>query len=431
MGRNGCRYLAALGLALFLATAQNVYPAKKEINIWFTWNEQGEVYFRRMVENFNRSQSDFTVKPVYTTDGEMNQRVLTAVAGGTPPHLIFLDRYRTAQFAARGALTALDPYIARSKVVKANRFYEACWNECLYNGKTYGVPFETDCRLLMYNKRFFKEAGLDPQKPPRTWDELVEVAKTLTRTDADGNLTRLGFNPVGHGVSLVHYIWQNGGDVFDAAQDKVIFNNDRGVEALSWVVKFVDLYSLDKMNAFAGSFGSNANEPFIVGKEAMKSDGSWIYGNMKTFAPDFLRNDLGLAPLPYKTDRVTISGGFSFSIPRGAKDPELAWKFIEYASGNDPQLFFCANAGAIPARKATAESRAFLGSNPYWLPFVKEMRYARYRPVHPAFPEIEELIYAAMDEAVRKVKSPRQALDDAAAAAQRILDRYNRHFNRK
>lgn len=423
--------LVVLNLAFMILSAQTVYPAKKELCIWYTWNEAAEVHFINLVENFNRMQKDFTIRPVYTTDGEMVQRVLTAVAGGVPPDLVFLDRYRTAQFAQQGALTPLDQYLAKSKVVKPADFYSACWDECVLHGNVFGVPFETDCRLLMYNKRFFKDAGLNPDKPPKTWDELVAYAKKLTKYDNEGNITRLGFNPIGHAVSLVQYIWQNGGDVFNETQDKVIFNNDRAVQALAWVVQFVDYYSFAKLSTFAGGFGSNANEPLIVGKEAMKNDGSWIYANLMTFAPAFTGNDLGLGPMPYNTNRTTISGGFSFSIPRGVKEPGLAWKFIEYASQRDPQLRFCTNAGAIPALKATAESKEFLQSSPYWAPFVRELKYARYRPVHPAFPEIEYyLINTAMDEAVRKIKTPRQALDDAAAAAQRILDRYNRHYRR-
>lgn len=422
--------LVVITALLSAAVAQAVLPAKKELVFWFTWTDEGETAIRELVRLFHETQKEFAIRPVLCTDSEMNQRLLTAVAGKVPPDLVLLDRYRTAQFASRGALTDLGGYVGKSGVVRKEGFFRACWNECIYGGNIYAIPFETDNRLLMYNKRLFKEAGLDPDSPPKTWDELFRCAQRLTRTDKDGRITCLGFNPTGHGVSLVHYIWQNGGDVFNKDMTKVIFHHEEGIEALEWVCKLIDWYGYERMNSFVASFGSNAADPFYIGMEAMKSDGSWIYADIKRYAPDFFRNDLGLAPLPYSTSRATLAGGFALVMPLGAKNQDLAWRFIEFASSKQAQILFATRAGAIPALRAAAESGDFRGSSPFWPPFIEEMEYARFRPVHPAFPEIEDYIYTAVDEATRGVKTPERALADAAASAQKILDRYNRHLKK-
>ena len=111
---------------------------------------------------------------------DMNDKLLVALMGGVAPDVVLLDRWLTSSFAAQGALVALDPYIARDGV-NPDDYFPATWEEATYRGTSYGIPFNTDTRALLYHASMFAEAGLDPDRPPSTWDDLWEITPRLSR----------------------------------------------------------------------------------------------------------------------------------------------------------------------------------------------------------------------------------------------------------
>lgn len=399
--------------------------ASTKISFWHTWSGEGGAAIEALVTSFEAAHPEIDVEIVLTTD--LEQKLLTAVAGGASPDVVLFDRYKTGQFAARGALMALDSYI-EARGINAADFFDAAWDETRYQGKSYGVPFYVDNKALLYNKRLFAEAGLDPNRPPETWEELMEYSKLLTKRDSEGYLTQVGFVPTWNWASLVHYIWQSNGDVFNEDMTKVVFNNEIGVNALEWVVEFIDMYGgNDALAAFSSGFGAQLSDPFYTGEVAMKSDGPWVYQDMRRYAPEFLENELGIAPLPRNERHATIAGGFSLIIPRGAKSPDASWQFIEYLLAEESQLAWALASGTIPAMREAAYAPEMMRDD-FWRAFVENQENGEFRPVHPAFPEVESYIYQAVELAVTKNATPQGALDDAARRAQAVLDRYNRHI---
>lgn len=414
----------SLVFVLVLAASVGV-SAKIKIAFWHTWSGEGGKAIEAVVQEFNATNLDVEVEVVLTTN--LEQKLLTAVAGGAAPDVVLFDRYQTGQFAARGALSSLDEFIAKSSL-RAEDFFTSAWDETIYQGKNYGIPYYVDNKALLYNKKLFADAGLDPNRPPETWEELVEYSRKLTKRDEKGNLTQVGYVPTWNWASLVHYIWQSGGEIFNEDMTKVVFNNEIGVAALEWVVDFIDMYGGNDMLAgFSSGFGADVNHPFYTGAIAMQSEGPWVYQDMNRFAKEFLEQDLGIAPLPKNTEHATIAGGFSLIIPKGAKAPDASWRFIEYLLQAENQMKWALASGTIPSLMQAAYDDQ-IARNQFWKGFIDNQENGRFRPVHPAFPEIESYIYQAVDSAVHKKETPKQALDNAAKRAQDILDRFNRHF---
>ena len=118
-------------------------------------------------------------------------------------------QFTVGSWAIRDAFLPLDKYIERDGI-KAEDYYKACWDEVVYEGKVYGLPWNTDARALYYNKDIFAAEGLD--HPPRDWDELYEYAKKLTNYNKDkGYYERIGFAPQYGNSWLYLYGWLNGG----------------------------------------------------------------------------------------------------------------------------------------------------------------------------------------------------------------------------
>jgi len=150
------------------------------VTFWHGSTDVEQEALEEIVKAFNEQQSDVTVEAVYIAQqGEgQNEKLLAAIAGGNPPDVAYFDRFEVGSWAAQGSLTDLTEYADQDNI-EDNDYYEYAINEAKYEGKLYGLPMDTDARLLFYNKDHFKEAGLDPENPPKKIAELEEVAEKL------------------------------------------------------------------------------------------------------------------------------------------------------------------------------------------------------------------------------------------------------------
>jgi len=387
-------------------------------------------------------------------------RFLISVAGGTPPDVIWFDRYAVAEWAARGAFVPLDPFIARDLAAgqpdtpSAERFYASCWDEAKYNGKVYGIPTSVDDRALLYNRDLLRRAGLvDAQgeaRPPRDWDELKEYAVRLSEHDQDGRLTAVGFAPQFGNSWLYMLGWMAGGEFMSADGRRCQLNAPPIVEALAYMTEVYDaLGGYEAVSAFQAGFQGGELDPFIQGKVAMKIDGSWQMPFLAAYGQNL---DFGVAPPPLPKHelakgRTTVSwnGGWAYAIPTTARNRDAAWEFIRFMSSDRALMIWMESEREI----AEAQGRLFI---PRQLPVIALneacfRRYvegnplvpqnirdgcrvlndllpsARYRPVTPVGQLLWNRQVIAMETALYHRLTPQQALDEGTAIVQRDLDR--------
>jgi multiple sugar transport system substrate-binding protein len=412
----------ALGLLFTVAGAAS---AKTTITFWHDWGVNQVI--QSVVDRFNQSQSEVEVKVVPT--GSLSSKLMAAVAGGSAPDVVLIDRFMTCEFAANGALTPLDSLIARDKL-DANTFFLPTWQEARWLGKQYAIPTNTDSRVLLYLRSTLDAAGVDSEKPPATWDELRTVSTKLTRRESDGRLSRVGYVPNWGNISLKEYIWQNGGELLNESLTEVIFAEKPAVEALQWVVDFVDSYGgqprLDEFGSRV-DWATGALGPVLRGQVGLIWEGSWNLGGLLENFPNIYKNDLAAGLPPQKVRRATLSGGHGLVIPVGSPHPDAAWKFIRYFTSVEPQVQFALGTGVIPANRQAAVSQQII-QDPVRRVFILAMEFARLRPAHPAYPQIDALISDAFWKAIRHEATPAAALDEAVRLSQLILDRYNKHY---
>ena len=166
---------------------------------WSRMTDVAQKSTKEIIDNYNtKNTKGNKVTFVYipqTQGSQADEKLLTAVAGGTPPAAYYADRFTVPQFAYQGFFTDItEP--AKAAGVTADQYFDFAWQEATYKDNIYALPFDTDTRALWYNKDIFKEAGLDPEKPPQTLDELKQVAAKLTKKGAGGQITRFGFHPL-------------------------------------------------------------------------------------------------------------------------------------------------------------------------------------------------------------------------------------------
>ncbi len=331
--------------------------------------------------------------------GHMNpQKLLTAIVGGSPPDVVVQARFNISDWASRGAFVSLDPFLERDRkdpnCPKREAYYTAAWDEAVYKNSVYGIPTGADDRALYWNKAIFREnkdalsaAGLDWQRPPRTWSEMLRYSKVLTIPGK-----RAGFIPNFGNAWLYLYAFQNDSYFLTPDGSRCTLATPETAEALKFMKDGYDLLGgYTAATAFQSGFQGKENDPFLTGQVVMKIDGDWSLPGIARYGPTL---DFGVAPPPVPDDRLarkgrfandpdpflTWSGGFSLAMPRGCPNRDLAWEFIKFGSSLEGRLI----ENAAQAAADHAKGRLYL-PRIQGLKAANEALYRIYKPRQAKF----------------------------------------------
>lgn len=387
---------------------------QRTVTFWHYWDGNNNRTIQNLAQQYE-FQTGTRVRLEMFPYETLLQKLQAAMAGGQGPDVAIADLAWMAKFTRSGALQPLDELIARDGVDVLD-FYPSLLE---YDRDPYGqlvaLPVSTNNLGLFYNKDMFAAAGLDPERPPRTWSELREMAKWLTTPDG----MQMGFEvytQTGEGLTwnLQPYIWQKGAEYLTDGNSRAGFNNEQGIAAVRFLT---DLLQTDRV-ATPGKWGL-----FGKGQAAMVVDGSWMVGIFKEQVPF----NFGTAWIPYADDGqpATNMGGEHIYVLQGAGDRDAAWDFVRWLTSTEVQVVWDIQTTFMPVRSSVAldESfRLFLAlSEPRLIPFVEQQQYARPRPPVPQYPETSTAFSKAIEQAYFGVTSPEQAVADAAAAVDEIL----------
>ena len=197
MASSWCKYLGAAALAAGLLAAGNGAKAATEIDLFFPVPVDGQLArdMATLIKNFNAAHPDIKATPVYT--GSYDETLIktrSATEAGKPPAAVVMSANFLTDLVIEKEIAPLDDLIkadGQSDDAFMGQFFPALHANAVIDRQVYGVPFQNSTPLLYYNVEHFREAGLDPDRPPQTWDDLVAAAKKLTRREGD-RVTRWG-----------------------------------------------------------------------------------------------------------------------------------------------------------------------------------------------------------------------------------------------
>lgn len=407
------------------ASAAGTPSGPVRLTMWHQWGGGHENdALKAAVKEYEGLHPNVTIDvvPLTLTD---NAKILTAISGGDPPDIVSLVSSQVlGAWASKGALVPLDDFI-KSSGLDTSQYVPAGLQAMTVGGKVYALPFMNFNVGLLYNKRLFTEAGLDPSKPPTTIEELTQDAYKLTKQDASGQITQLGFLPEYPGASngqvctLENAAWLFGGDWYDVASQKVTANLSQNVAALTWETAFYQKYGAQNMANFLSSAGAylTAQDPLESGKLAMTYDGPWNLAFTKENAPDTAK-DLAAAPFPAPAAQPQLTGT-SFldsnpqAIPAGSKNAAAAFDFISWETTN-PTLTasFAQQINALPQLKTVPDFANL--HDPNFQVFLNEANStnAHVWPQLSFSTEYAVKLCEAQAAALYGTKTPQQALDD-------------------
>ncbi len=326
-------------LVLLLAGCRPPSDGRVHITYWEKWTGAEGAAMQEVVDQFNRSQDRIVVE--YLATSAVDRKTLVATAGGDPPDVAGLWAVNVYSFADRQALTPLDDFIRAEGDTPEQwlgRYYPVFADMCHHRGTVWALPSTPATTALHWNKRLFREAGLDPDRPPRTLAELDEFAEKLTKRDPQtGQIVQLGFLPQEPGWWSWAFPAWFGGRYWDGTNITAA-TEPANLAAYQWVERYTRRFGLEPIRTFTSGFGNfaSARNPFMSGKIAMVLQGVWMDNFINQFQPGL---EYGVAPWPQilpDQANFTVADCDLLAIPRGAKHPQEAWAFIKFVSSINP-----------------------------------------------------------------------------------------------
>jgi len=403
---------------------------KVVIEIWTPRQPEEDAVQQRSAQRYEAANPnvDIQFSAIPGGQGAVAQKLQLGLAGGAVPDLADISWVRTQEWAARGALTPLSDRLARdASAVQPEDFVPSIWSAAQFDGKLFALPYTTDARALFYNKKLFQEAGLDPARPPKDWNELAEQVKKLTRQDASGRLTQVGLIPTYDQGSFLQWLRLNGGAPMPDDMRTATFNGPLGVEALSFIGRLVQSTGAQSLQTFQQGIGQAEANPFYSGRLAAWFTGPWVFPDVKKYAPEIWERHLALAPLPPAPGKqsVSLAGGFALMMPKGAKNPDAAWAFIKWFTGREEQVRVMQEGLWLPVRGSVAQDMSWQ-KNPHLAVILAAVKTSTPFVTGPVVGPFYTAMGTAVDEHILTGKPAKDALDAAAAAVQKELDAYYR-----
>jgi ABC-type glycerol-3-phosphate transport system substrate-binding protein len=367
----------------------------------------------QLAARFREQFPTIQMEPVYSD--KYYEKITAVLAGGDWPDVITYNLAFLPQLIKRNVTVPAETLAKGQYRINLNDMVPAGREMATFDGKLTAMPYVLNNSGLAYNQTLFKQKGLDPSKPPATWNDLVDQAKRLTGTNGETAIWGTVF-PKGTADNispLMAFLWQNGGDAVDMKKLVPTWNSPAGVEALQFQVDLVHKHrvaSFDKPgNANAGEVGIWHIPPGNV---------SQLQKNVGTAF------EWGTAVLPKGKQQATTVGGHSLVVLKTNKYQDQAWRFVHWWTQPAQNGEYLVASTTLPPWHVSEQSAAWqkwIRDEPRTKPFVEMLAYGRPSPKLSLWQDVTNLLVTARDEAGAQKKSPQQALDDAARIAEPLI----------
>ncbi|NPV53921.1 MAG: ABC transporter substrate-binding protein [Firmicutes bacterium] len=358
------------------------------------WDDDGEI-----LKKFQETHPNIKVKIEDIPFEQFDNKELTALRAGIAPDVVFVNHVTVGAAVGTGGLEQLDDFIAKSKVIKSEDFIPGLWKIGNIRGKQYTIPWDTDTRILWYNKKILKDVGV--AQPPRTWDEWLNVLNKI-KTLNKRNIFGYGF----FGASYWGVLYQDVGPYLVMKDTSFLTPDGANSAALS--PKTIDAFEFAvKLAKFAPEAAvtytdSDLDNIFAQGKQAFYVWGMWYKDTLRGLRPDWkLDVDYGISLLPGPEPGKTGSsnGGWHLAIPKAAKHKKEAWAFLEFLY--QPDIMALGTRFHIPTRISVMDYPYFKGD-----PFVElSLQQAKFgRPPVPCVAQLPEIAQIVQRQYLRAVR---------------------------
>lgn len=381
----------------------------------------------QLTADYVKANPGVNIEAIYAGSySDAGTKALTAARGGKPPQLSVLLSTQMFTLIDEDVIVPFDDFVSQEdKKSWIGGFYPSFMENSQTGGKTYGIPFQRSTPVLYWNKEAFKEAGLDPEKAPANWDEMVEFGKKLTKKDSSGTVTQWGVRIPSAGFP--YWLFQGlstpaGAILANSDGNKTNFNDPKVVEALEYLVALSKEHGV--MQPGSIEWGPTP-KAFFEGETAMMWTTTGNLTNVRKNAPF----DFGVAMLPAKERRGAPTGGGNFYLFKDSTDEQkkAAVDFVKWITAPEQAATWSIATGYVAPRPDTWETekmKAYTADFPPALVARDQLDFAVAELSTFENGKVTKAFNDALAAAIAGEKSAKDALDEAQAKAERILKPY-------
>lgn len=414
------------------SSGADVNPNAARITFWHSFTQSTRPALERLIDRFHEEHPDIRIEAQYIPTGDaLAQKLITSIRSGSAPDISWIHSHYLEDLVRADAVYEMSHFIDGENGLTDEDLadiYPALIEYASWQGTLYSLPMEATNLGIIYNKTLFEKAGLDPERPPQTWDELLEYSRRLSIDEnGDGRYERIGFfvpavpssGPQGAYMmwQWTPFLWQAGGHLVNEDQTEILWDRQPGVEALAL---WKSIYEQQNQRTFT------SEDPLTVMASqqiAMMLDGPW---NLPRYPQLFTRFDWGVAMLPEGPEkRATVVAGEYLAIFKQSQNPDAAWEFVKWVIDPEVQAFWSMESGYLPVRESVVEVpefQEFLSEQPAQRAFVEQMAFAQaQRPIDFHTMRIQRLLAQAIEQATVGGQDPAAVLGRSAREANSLL----------
>ena len=421
------RTLCAAALSVLATSA--AFAQQTEISFYYPVAVGGPItkIIDQFATDFSKENPTIKVTPIYAGSyQETIVKALTANKAGTPPVTSVLLSTDMFTLIDEDAIVPIDNFVKTDDDKKwLGSFYKAFMLNSQTSGKTWGVPFQRSTVVQYWNKELFKEAGLDPNKPPQTWKDLVEVGKKLTKTDASGKTTQYGVQIPSSGFPYWLFqglTTQNGAILANEAGTQVKYDDPKVIEAVQF---WMDLSKKHKIHPEGIVEWGTTPKDFFEKKVAMM----WTTTGNLTNVRNNAKFEFGVGMLPANARLGSPTGGGNFYIFKKSTpaQQEASFKFIKWITQPKYAAEWSIATGYVavsPAAYETPELKKYVNEFPPAAVARDQLPHAVAELSTHDNQRVTKAFNDGLQAALTGSKTAEQAMKDAQREAERLLRGY-------
>jgi ABC-type glycerol-3-phosphate transport system substrate-binding protein len=436
--RTVCR-VVCVQLAIFIIlgmqlTAVAQTPQKVTINFLNGWNGDRIPLIEEVIRRFEERYPWIEVIPQIIAPTELVEKIMVSVVANAAPDLVMVSFADSIRFGPQGLLSDLNSFIKKDGMQLKNYIYpsvvDQITNHPLVNrGDIYFLPQMVATSWFMYyNIDHFNESGISADSVPKTWSQLEQVARRLSRPAADGTFERLGIDVANYKIAGPYNSWLESAGGYSYSDDlrRVVLGepSSYGLQTLEWIVDFTNEVNRGLANQEKLSGGGRTG--FYNKQFSILMDGSFASFQIMSAAPDI---NLGVAERPIRdgaNSGPSTSLSWGYGIPTNAAHPEEAWLLMKFLTMElDGGGYFMLQQGRPSASMQINAQRQFAQTIAHW-PLIQETmnKSVPAAPTPPLGTVVDNATKALVREAVTGQYSPQAALDRAITTWQNALNDY-------
>ena len=384
------------------------------VTMWsFPLSADDAALFAPIVEAFNAEYPNVTIDIQYLPWNGRYEKMLTAIAGGEAPNVVYLNDFQVPLFAATDNLVPISEVYTQEELDAM--YTEGSLGALSYDGTLYALPILQNSLGYLYNVDLFVEAGLDPENPPQTWDEMKDAIAKLTKTDENGEITQAGarfdLNRPSPVTSIMNQVWQAGGNILDE-NNNVVINSEETANALNFIKSLFDDGYIQKSNITGGGF------EFASGKVGIELEVEPSKVTQVANANPDLNFKVGPILTGEKKIGYVTVGSYAMFSKAENREATIAW--LKFLTNKENTQSILAASGFMSPRKdisaadyMTDDRLVFMSTQSEWATGTG--------PMNSHYSEILEVLGSEFNSILLGIKSTEDGLKEAQTKIEAIM----------